>query len=116
MILELMAQTGKSLTRLVQEVYQIVGSFAVERNDLHLSEAQKQAVLAECKNNPPSKIGDYPVAKVEDLDGFKFRLGSGKWVMIRPSGTEPVLRIYAEGSTAAEALAIISQAKEHFGL
>lgn len=116
MILELMAQTGKSLTQLVQEVYQIVGSFAVERNDLHLSETQKQAVLAECKNNPPSQIGDYQVVKAEDLDGYKFYLGSGKWVMIRPSGTEPLLRIYAEGSTSAEALAIISQTIQHFRL
>jgi phosphomannomutase len=116
MILELMAQTGKSLTRLVEEVYQIVGSFAVERNDLHLPETQKQAVLAECRSNPPQKIGDYPVSRVEDLDGFKFRLGSGKWVMIRPSGTEPLLRIYAEGSTSAEAYAIISQTIQHFRL
>jgi phosphomannomutase len=51
------------------------------------------------------------VTKTEDMDGFKFFFEDGSWVMIRPSGTEPVLRIYAESSGSAEAIAILDTVK-----
>ena len=114
MILELMAQSGKSLTQLIQAVYEEVGSFAVERDDVHLQDLQKAEVLHQCKNTPPKMIGTYAVEKVEDLDGYKFRLANGRWVMLRASGTEPLLRIYAEGENSEEAFTIIRYAREYF--
>jgi phosphomannomutase len=108
---EFMAKTGKSLDDLIKEVYQVVGSFAMGRIDLHITEEIKQNVLANCKVGKYTTFGNYTIEKVEDLDGFKFHLGNGEWVMIRASGTEPVLRVYSESSTQHKAEAILQACK-----
>lgn len=108
---EFMAKTGKSLDALIQEVYEVVGSFAMGRIDLHITEELKQRVLKQCKNGEFTHFGTYTIEKVETLDGFKFHLGNGEWVMIRASGTEPVLRVYSESSTHAKAEAILEACK-----
>jgi phosphomannomutase len=111
LVLEYMAKTGKSIEQLIDDTYAIVGAFAVERYDLHIEESQKQAIIASCKNNQYSAFGDYKVERVEDMDGFKFHLGNEEWVMIRPSGTEPVLRVYAESKDSASAYKILDACK-----
>jgi len=95
-IWEFMAKTGKSLDELIQEIYDITGKFAMGRIDLHITEEIKQAVLMKCKEGKYSTFGKYKIEKVETIDGFKFLFGNGEWVMIRASGTEPVLRVYSE--------------------
>ena len=107
MVMEFMAKTGKSIKALVQEVYDIVGPFAFNRDDLHISEDMKQAIIKKAKEDPHQQIGDYKVESIETVDGFKFNLGDGKWVMIRPSGTEPVLRVYAQAPTMEEVRTIL---------
>ncbi|MBK8923345.1 MAG: phosphoglucomutase/phosphomannomutase family protein [Saprospirales bacterium] len=102
LVLEFMAKTGKTVKGLVQEVYEVVGAFAFDRDDLHITEAQKQAVIAACKGSQYKSFGAYTVRGMEDVDGWKFLLGDEKWVMIRASGTEPVLRVYAQGPNLAE--------------
>jgi phosphomannomutase len=111
-IWEFMYATGKSLNDLIQEIYQLVGSFAVERYDLHLDEAKKLAIVEACKKGEYKEFGDYRVERVEDLDGFKFHLGEEQWVMIRPSGTEPVLRVYAEAKNSDKSFDILDQTKK----
>ncbi len=108
---EFMAKTGKSLNDLIQEVYDVVGSFAMGRIDLHITEEIKQKVLANCKAGMYSAFGNYKVEKTEDLDGYKFHLGNGEWVMVRASGTEPVLRVYSESNTDENATKILEATK-----
>jgi phosphomannomutase len=110
MIWEFMAKTGRSLSDLVQEVYDIVGKFAVERYDLHVTEEIKQRIVSNCKTGIKS-FGPLNVVKTEDLDGFKFFFEDGAWVMIRASGTEPVLRVYAEAPDSAASFKILDTVK-----
>lgn len=106
-LLEMMARMGKSLTQLVQEIYDIVGPFSFQRRDLHLADAEKNGIVDRLRNAPYEAFGPYKVQRRQDLDGYKFDFADEQWVMIRPSGTEPVLRIYAESATRAGAEAIL---------
>lgn len=108
---EFMATSGRSLDELIQEVYEITGPFSFERNDLHIREDIKQKVLTNCRDGKYSAFGKYKVSRVEDLDGYKYFFENGDWLMIRASGTEPVLRTYAESSTREAAFDILEAGK-----
>lgn len=104
---EFMAKSGKTLDELIAEVYAIVGAFKFERNDLHLTEALKNEVVANCNNNKYTAFGKYTVREVGTIDGWKFIFDDNRWLMIRASGTEPVLRTYAEAPTLEEVREIL---------
>ncbi len=108
---EFMARSGKTLNDLIAEVYEIVGQFSFERNDVHLKEEVKQKILANCKSGQYKSFGKYKVDHIEDLDGYKYFFENGDWMMIRASGTEPVLRLYAESSTKDSAFDILNDSK-----
>ncbi len=110
MILEFMARTKKTLDQLVEMVHEKVGSFDFDRWDLHVEESHKQAVIAACKNDTIDPENTLGTTRKEDLDGFKYYLPEG-WLMFRPSGTEPVLRVYAQGGNMDEVQDILKRAK-----
>ncbi|MCC6818422.1 MAG: phosphoglucomutase/phosphomannomutase family protein [Bacteroidia bacterium] len=112
LILEYMAKSGKTIEQLIDDTYALIGAFAVERYDMHLEESKKQSIIQACKLGEYKSFGTYQVEKVEDMDGYKFHLGNEEWVMIRPSGTEPVLRVYAESSNSESAYKILDACKD----
>ena len=111
LLFEYMASSGKSLDDLINEVYEIVGSFSFERIDLHLDNKTKQVVIEKCQNDQFTSFGRFIVKKVEKTDGYKFFFNDDTWLMIRPSGTEPVLRFYSEAPTKEIALKILESAQ-----
>ncbi len=110
-LMEYAAKTGKTISQLIEDVYAKVGKFAVERYDLHINNDLKLSIVDNCKQHKYDSFGEYKVERVEDTDGFKFHLGNETWVMIRPSGTEPVLRVYAEATDSNAAFAILEATK-----
>jgi phosphomannomutase len=111
-IVDHLVQHNSTLPELIKEVYELVGTFAYNRNDLHLEEAKKNQIMENCKNGVYKQFGDIPVNHVEDLDGYKFYLQDEETLMIRASGTEPVLRVYAEAATADRVEEILRKVKE----
>jgi phosphomannomutase len=114
-IWEFMAKSGKKLEELIEEVYAIVGPFSYDRNDLHISESLKQDVLRKCAANEFTRFGDLEVRRLETIDGWKYHFDRDQWLMIRASGTEPVLRTYAESDTLANARRILDACKQAIG-
>ncbi|MGQ0829769.1 MAG: phosphoglucomutase/phosphomannomutase family protein [Bacteroidota bacterium] len=106
-IWEYMVKSGKTLDELIQEVYKIVGEFKFERSDMHLKEEVKTEIVENCKNNKYDSFGPYKVKRIETIDGWKYFFDNDEWMMIRASGTEPVLRNYAEAATTEKAFEIL---------
>lgn len=111
-LLEFMAKAGKTMKQIIQEVYDVVGAFCFDRNDLHLEESLKQQIISHCKSGKYKSFGKYTAQRVEDIDGYKYHLSENEWVMIRPSGTEPLLRIYAEAPTREAVTDILNTVKK----
>jgi len=100
-----MAEEGKPLGELVSYLQQKYGPHYYGRLDLHLSNDVKDEAMRRA-GAKPGKIGSYRVQKVETLDGVKFFLdaptygnGAEAWVLVRASGTEPLLRVYCEAAS-----------------
>jgi phosphomannomutase len=112
-IWEFMAKSGKKLPDLIKEVYDIVGTFSFERNDLHLKEEVKDRIVQKTAANEYKEFGRYKVRRVEDLDGYKYFFDDNntEWLLIRASGTEPVLRTYAESTSREKAFEILKAAE-----
>ena len=111
-LLEFMAKSGKTIPELIEEVYEIVGPFAFNRNDMHITDELKHGTMQKCADDAFKTFGNYGVKKVETIDGYKFFFENDSWLMMRPSGTEPVLRVYAEAENYAEVDNILNAAKQ----
>ncbi|GCL39670.1 phosphoglucosamine mutase [Sphaerospermopsis reniformis] len=97
LVAEAIAYEGKPLSVLVQEaIAEADGPLYNNRLDLHLTEAHKNAVIDAYIKNPPSEVAGIKVKEVGRKDGIKLYLEEGSWVLLRPSGTEPLVRVYME--------------------
>lgn len=99
LFLELLAKSGKSCRRLVADLTREFGASNYARIDTH--HAQAATALKRLIANPPSRVGGERVARVNTMDGLKLILPDDAWLLFRASGTEPLLRIYAESRTRA---------------
>ncbi|MFX4262608.1 phosphoglucomutase/phosphomannomutase family protein [Pelotomaculum propionicicum] len=113
---EIVAVHGKSLNELMEQVAVEYGSLYSERLDVHTSLPEKERVLRLLKELKPSSLGKRRVAGRNAVDGVKFLLEGGAWVLVRPSGTEPLFRIYVEASTPEELKEIQKDTKTLLGL
>jgi phosphomannomutase len=111
-IWEYMAKSKKSVQQLISEVYKIVGTFTFERSDLHLQEEVKNRIVANCQNNAYTSFGTYKIQRIENTDGYKYYFNDNEWLLIRASGTEPVLRNYAESDSPQKVNLILKAAEQ----
>ncbi|MBC8044060.1 MAG: phosphoglucomutase/phosphomannomutase family protein, partial [Rhizobacter sp.] len=111
LVLEIMAKRKKKLSELVAELFTEYGLFYYDRIDAHLTEPQKQTVIEKASKGEFKEIGGMKVEKFENLDGYKYFFEGG-WLLIRPSGTEPVLRLYSEADSEEKVKAALKFASE----
>jgi len=113
LIVEMVAAWKKTLFELVAELLEEVGPAFYERRDLRLKHpVEKRTVIETLTRNAPADIGGSKVGNVNTLDGVKYVLADDSWLLIRPSGTEPVLRVYAEGRSPDMVAALLAYGEQ----
>ncbi len=111
LVAEMVAVTGKSLQELLADLYARVGEFHTRRINLTLT-PELEAGYAEKVAAPPAQFAGRAVTEKITIDGTKFLLEGGGWLLYRKSGTEPVVRLYAEAGSAAELETILAAGKD----
>lgn len=109
MLLEMLATERKSINKLIAGLEKKFGPHRYARIDTHFPLEKRAGLMQLCRTDPPAKLLRSPLAEVKASDGVKFIAANGSWLMLRGSGTEPILRIYAEGKTDADAGALLKQ-------
>jgi phosphomannomutase len=102
MLLELLATEKISVNKMLAKLEKQFGPHRYGRIDTHFPLEQRAALMEFLKNNPPVKLLRSPLASLKSFDGVKFVAEDSSWLMLRGSGTEPVLRIYAEAKSDAD--------------
>ncbi|MFH1790376.1 MAG: phosphoglucomutase/phosphomannomutase family protein [Candidatus Omnitrophota bacterium] len=113
LILEMMRYRRQGLAEILKGIDKEYGEFVYKRFDLRFSAEKKKALLGRLRKNPFTSVLGLKVKDVKSYDGVKFVLEDGSWVMLRPSGTEPKLRIYSEAHSEKEAKRLIDFGKNY---
>ena len=105
MLLELMAYEKNSLAAILDEIMREHGYFYYDRIDRHTPDARE--IVKRLSTEKPRNFAGMQIAGIDTLDGLKFKFTDESWILFRASGTEPLLRIYAEGRSPDEVKLIL---------
>jgi phosphomannomutase len=109
LLAEVMADRGRTLGELVQELTQEFGPHYYGRVDLEIAKDVAQRIVRLVGQNKIKRMAGLKVASVDDLDGAKMRFSNSAWLLVRASGTENVLRLYAEAPSAEQVEALLAE-------
>lgn len=98
LVVEMLAVVGKSLSQMVEDLFGKYGKRVGKQINIPLS-PEREGKLVELKLNPLSKVGGRKVQNIETIDGIKLDFSEDDWILLRSSGTEPIIRIYAESGS-----------------
>jgi phosphomannomutase len=107
-----MAWHGKSLGDLLRVFYAEFGEFHYGRVDLDVKAGQKEKAIAYFSDEKRKAVGKWQVTRRENMDGIKVYLGDFGWLLVRPSGTENLLRLYCETSDTKTTSSVLAAVKE----
>ena len=122
LIVEMLAVTGKRVSQLLSQIYEMTGYMKMVEVNLPATSEMRIVIpkqveaLIEGHQTKPLQLGPYAVQRVSQMDGVKFYLEDDAWVLLRFSGTEPILRIFAEAESEDKAQALIDALLELLGL
>jgi phosphomannomutase len=111
-----MAMSGKGLRVLLEETMEEIGYFYYARIDLQIDNLAKEKLVERLCACGIWNIAGFPVASHNFSDGFKYIFEDGSWLLIRPSGTEPVLRLYSEAGDQARVTLLLEAARSIAGV
>lgn len=115
-LLDLMRKLAMSPSQLIGHLYQKVGPHHYNRLDLGFPPTDREKIIGRIACQPPARIGPLDVVKLNQADGYHFTLSDGSWLLVRFSGTEPILRIYAEAASLEQANSIIAEGRRLLGV
>ena len=115
-MLDFMTQTGKRPSELLADLYDRVGPHEYDRVDVTIRPEERDAIEAHVQVNEPATIAGLKVIGRDEVDGYRFQLEGGWWLLLRFSGTEPLLRIYAEMPTMEQVQDALAQGQEIAGI
>ncbi len=104
---DIIAQRGKDLGELVRELEEEFGPHYYRRVDLEIDKADAQRVVEQVRAGKLNSVANFKVLSLDDRDGVKMMLGDSTWVLVRTSGTENVLRLYAEAPSKEQVTALL---------
>ena len=107
-LLELLATEKKSINHLLTKLEKQFGAYHYDRLDMFFPLEKRKPLMLYCMNNPPASLAGSRLLEVKTFDGVKYVADDGSWLMLRGSGTEPILRIYAESNSEKKAKALIN--------
>jgi phosphomannomutase len=116
LLLEAMAMSGKGLRQLLDETMDEIGHFFYRRIDVPIENAAKERLIEKLTKGGIRTIASRPVTVENFTDGFKYIFADGSWLLIRPSGTEPVLRLYSEARDPALVAELLRAGQEIAGI
>ncbi len=114
--IDYIVRTGKTPSQLLANLFKKVGPHYYDRLDIHTNDENKQQMLAKMSAAPAARIGGQKVVKLDTRDGFRYKLEDGSWLLVRFSGTEPLVRIYAECGSMEEVQKLIQYGQEMVGV
>ena len=114
--LDFMIKTGKTPSQLLDYLYSKVGPHYYDRIDSHVSPDDRQTLSRRLTQSPINSIAGIEVAKLDTTDGFRYLLADDAWLLIRFSGTEPLVRIYAEGHSPEQVQKLLDSGRELLGI
>lgn len=115
--LDLMCRTEQKPTQLLETLFERVGTRSYyDRIDSTFAQDQKDAIRARVETTKPDTIGGLRFLNLDTTDGFKFNLEGGSWLLVRFSGTEPIIRVYCETDTEARVQPILQDGLRIAGL
>jgi alpha-D-glucose phosphate-specific phosphoglucomutase len=116
LMLEIVAEAGIPLTELIADLQKTFGPTVYQRDDIHLKHpVSKEDMVKRLVENAPAKMAGESVVKLDSYDGVKYHLADDSWLLIRPSGTEPLLRVYAEAGSESAVKAMLEMGRELAG-
>ncbi|MBI2863388.1 MAG: phosphoglucomutase/phosphomannomutase family protein [Chloroflexi bacterium] len=115
-LLDLVIKTGKKPSQIIDYLYSRVGPHFYDRVDLHFPAEQREAIIRRLSEARSEKIDGTPVARVDTFDGLRYVLADGSWLLIRFSGTEPIMRIYTETGSPERIKRILDEGRRLAGL
>jgi phosphomannomutase len=117
---DMIVKLGRPLSQILAGLEQRVGPHAYARHDIHLNretyEKDRVRILRTMETHEPTEVAGVKVERIRSDDGFKFYLADGSWVLLRTSGTEPLVRIYSEAADKAAVEARLAALEDILGL
>ncbi len=98
-LLEIICSMKMTVNQILEEIYNEFGYFVFDRIDYEIDLRQKESLKSILEKGIPGILKKAGARNVINIDGFKYIMGDGSWIMIRPSGTEGVVRVYTEGES-----------------